>query len=106
MALLAEIRAICTPLGAMPALAKADALAARLATMVDTPPTYPAGLSAREVEVLRLIAAGRTNREIAAILSISVKTVLNHVTHILTKTRLPNRAAAVAFALQHDLGPR
>jgi len=87
----------------LPTLAKADALAVRLNAMTAAPPTYPAGLSAREVEVLRLIAAGQTNREIAATLSISVKTVLNHVTHILAKTNLPNRAAAVAFALQHDL---
>ena len=65
--------------------------------------TFPAGLSAREVEVLRLIAAGHTNAEIAGILVVSANTVRHHVTHILDKTGCENRTAAAAFALQHSL---
>jgi non-specific serine/threonine protein kinase len=63
----------------------------------------PAGLTAREVEVLRLIAAGRTNDEIATELVLSANTVRHHVTHILTKTGTENRTQATAFALRHGL---
>jgi non-specific serine/threonine protein kinase len=63
----------------------------------------PAGLSAREIEVLRLVAAGHTNREIAAALRVSHRTVHNHLAHILIKTDSPNRTAATAFALRHGL---
>jgi DNA-binding CsgD family transcriptional regulator len=101
--LLAEVRAICIPLGALPALARADALAARLAGTRAVTPAFPAGLSAREVEVLGLLAAGKSNREIAATLFLSEHTVRVHVTHILTKTGTENRAAATAFALRHGL---
>ena len=61
----------------------------------------PVGLSAREVEVLRLVAQGKTNREIAAALVISERTVINHLSHIFAKTGTDNRAAATAFALRH-----
>jgi DNA-binding CsgD family transcriptional regulator len=104
--LLAEARGVFDALGAAPARARADALAARLAvpsTPAPMPATFPAGLSAREVEVLRLIAAGRANHEIAAQLSISPNTVLRHVSHILAKTGAENRAAAAVFALRHGL---
>jgi DNA-binding NarL/FixJ family response regulator len=101
--LLDEIRAICTPLGAKPALARADALAVRLGALRDAAPAYPAGLSAREVEVLRLVAAGRTNRDIADALFLSEHTVRAHVRNILTKTDTDNRTAAAAFARQHRL---
>jgi predicted ATPase/DNA-binding CsgD family transcriptional regulator/Tfp pilus assembly protein PilF len=63
----------------------------------------PAGLSAREVEVLRLLAAGKSNREIADILFLSEHTVRVHVRHIFQKTGTDNRAAATAFAYQHNL---
>jgi DNA-binding CsgD family transcriptional regulator len=102
-ALLDEIRAICAPLGAQPALARADALAARLSAIKGTALAYPARLSAREVEVLRLVAAGQTNRDIADALFLSEHTVRVHVRNILTKTESDNRAAATAFALRHDL---
>ncbi|MGI8856208.1 MAG: helix-turn-helix transcriptional regulator [Thermomicrobiales bacterium] len=102
-ALLDEARAICTPLGAQPALTRADALAARLATRADAPPTYPAGLSPREVEVLRLVVAGQTNREIATALFLSEHTVRVHVRNILTKTDAQNRTEAATFALRHGL---
>ena len=61
------------------------------------------GLTAREVEVLRLVAAGRTNRAIAADLFLSEKTVARHLSNIFTKLGLPSRAAATAFAYQHGL---
>lgn len=64
---------------------------------------YPAGLSAREVEVLRLVAQGATNMAVAEALSISVKTVNTHMTSILNKTGCANRAAAATFALRHGL---
>ena len=59
---------------------------------------FPAGLSAREVEVLRLIAAGSTNRQIAATLCISPNTVSHHLRNIFVKTATANRTAAAAFA--------
>jgi DNA-binding NarL/FixJ family response regulator len=74
-----------------------------------TPPVaasdHPAALSVREVEVLRLVAQGATNRQIAATLVISVKTVNSHITHILNKIGCDNRTAAATFALQHGLLP-
>ena len=66
-------------------------------------PTYPAGLTAREVQVLRLLAGGLTNREIARELSLSEKTVAHHLTHIFNKTNSENRAAATAFAIRQGL---
>ncbi|HYZ02969.1 MAG TPA: response regulator transcription factor, partial [Candidatus Binatia bacterium] len=65
--------------------------------------TLPAGLSAREAEVLRLLAAGRTNREIAAQLYLSEKTVENHVTSIYGKIGADNRAGATAYAVRLGL---
>ena len=72
------------------------------------PPTTlarPAGLSPREVEVLRLVASGMTNREIAELLVVSPHTVANHVKHILNKTGLSNRTEATAFAIRSGLTP-
>jgi DNA-binding CsgD family transcriptional regulator len=64
---------------------------------------HPARLTAREIEVLRLLAAGHTNRQIAAALSLSEHTVHVHVRHIFEKTCTDNRAAATAFAFRHGL---
>jgi DNA-binding CsgD family transcriptional regulator len=61
------------------------------------------GLSRRELEVLRLVAAGRTNREIAATLVLSEHTVARHVQNIFGKLRVSSRTAATAFAYEHDL---
>jgi HD-GYP domain-containing protein (c-di-GMP phosphodiesterase class II) len=66
---------------------------------------HPAGLSEREVEVLRVLARGKTNKEIAAALGISVKTAGNHIQHIFEKTGVTTRAAATLFAMQNDLLP-
>jgi HD-GYP domain-containing protein (c-di-GMP phosphodiesterase class II) len=65
----------------------------------------PAGLTAREVEVLRLLARGLSNREIAARLVISPKTAGNHIEHIYAKIAASNRATASLFAMQHGLLP-
>jgi DNA-binding CsgD family transcriptional regulator len=66
-------------------------------------PTWPAGLTGREVEVLRLIAAGRSNRAIAEALFISPNTVLRHVSNIFAKTGVANRAEAAAYATRQGL---
>ena len=68
------------------------------------PPSGLGALSARETEVLRLVAAGNTNAQIAAQLFISRKTAEHHVSHILTKLDVANRAEAAAFAMRHGLG--
>jgi DNA-binding CsgD family transcriptional regulator/tetratricopeptide (TPR) repeat protein len=60
-------------------------------------------LSERELEVLRLVARGLTNREIARALVLSEKTVARHLTHIFTKTGVENRSGATAYALHHGL---
>jgi ATP/maltotriose-dependent transcriptional regulator MalT len=68
-----------------------------------TKPELPAGLTEREVEVLQLIATGRSNNDIAAALHLSVKTVSRHLSNIFTKIGVTSRAAATAFAFEHEL---
>ena len=65
----------------------------------------PAGLSPREIEILRLIARGLTSRAIADHLTLSTKTVRNHTEHIYTKTGTDNRVSASLFAVEHGLLP-
>lgn len=65
--------------------------------------TLPAGLSAREAEILRLVAQGKGNRQIAEELVLSEKTVANHLARIFAKTSTDNRAAAAAFAIRAGL---
>lgn len=79
-------------LGAVPDLARLEA-----------PGKPDHGLSMREIEVLRLIARGMTNREIAATLVISEHTVARHVQNIYAKLRVSSRSAATAFAFEHEL---
>ena len=64
---------------------------------------YPAGLSAREIDVLRLIAAGRSNPKIAELLTISLNTVTRHISHIFNKTGTGNRVEAAMFAMRHEI---
>ncbi len=113
--LLAAARRLLNPLSARPALARGASLAAR--STPAAPQTEPGAvsdhssseaspedqrrlstLSGREIEVLGLLPAGHTNREIADMLFLSPKTIENHIGRILAKTELPNRAAAAAFA--------
>ena len=65
----------------------------------------PAGLTAREIEVLRLLARGLSNKEIAERLVISPKTAGNHIEHIYSKIDASTRAAASLFAMRHGLLP-
>ena len=65
--------------------------------------SWPAGLSDREVEVLRLLARGLTDRQIAERLVVSTRTVHHHVEHVYNKIDVSTRAAATLFAMQHDL---
>jgi DNA-binding CsgD family transcriptional regulator len=75
----------------------------RLTVASSPAPTYPNGLSEREVEVLRLVAAGRSNPEIAEALVISRNTVERHVNHILTKIGAANRVEAATYAHRRGL---
>ena len=70
---------------------------------VSAPPGLPDGLTAREAEVLREIAAGRSNREIADTLSISEATVKTHINNLFSKTGVRDRAQAVVYAMRHGL---
>jgi DNA-binding NarL/FixJ family response regulator len=84
--------------------AKLDALrAAGLLDASDARAEPAHGLSEREVEVLRLVAAGKTNREIAAEMVISEHTVSRHLQNIFRKLRVSTRAAATAFAFENSL---
>ncbi|MHA6667629.1 helix-turn-helix transcriptional regulator [Homoserinimonas sp. A447] len=90
----AAARDVFAELGAAPALAETNALAR----------TDSAGpLTARELEVLHLVAAGKTNRVVAAELYISEKTVARHISNMFTKLGLSSRAAATAYAYEHGL---
>jgi DNA-binding CsgD family transcriptional regulator len=82
-------------LGAVPDVARLDAISGRRAP--------PGGLTAREVEVLAAVATGSTNRAIAEELMISEKTVARHLSNIFTKLGVSSRAAATAYAYEHDL---
>ena len=61
------------------------------------------GLTARELQIIRLVASGKSNREIASALVISEHTVARHLQNIFTKLRISSRTAATAFAFEHDL---
>jgi DNA-binding CsgD family transcriptional regulator len=90
-------REVFTQLGAAPDLDRVESLASRTVS----PDVH--GLTARELQVLRLVAAGKSNREIASALVISEHTVARHLQNIFTKLDLSSRTAATAFAFEHDL---
>ena len=76
---------------------------AHLGSLVESLPHETHGLSGRELEVLRLVAAGKTNREIATALVVSEHTIARHLQNIFTKLDVSSRTAAAAFAFQHEL---
>ena len=90
-------RATFERLGAQPDLARADALSAI------RPDRASCGLTARELQVLGLVAAGLSNRAVAAELVLSEKTVARHVANIFAKLDLSSRSAATAYAFRHGL---
>jgi DNA-binding CsgD family transcriptional regulator len=100
--LLDEVRDICEPLGAVLVLSRVDALASRL-TAQPLVQRYPAGLTPREVDVLRLLPRGLSNAEIAAALFVSPRTVQSHLSNLYTKLGIAGRAEAIAFAVSHSL---
>jgi DNA-binding NarL/FixJ family response regulator len=90
-------RAVYEGLGAGPDVARIAALLAhRTEAGVH-------GLTSREVQVLRLVAAGKSNKELADALSLSVKTVERHVGNILTKLDVSSRVAATAWAYENEV---
>jgi ATP/maltotriose-dependent transcriptional regulator MalT len=88
---------VFTQLGAAPDLARLDSLTKHALSVDDH------GLTARELQVLRLVAAGETNRAIASELVVSERTVDRHVSNIFTKLGVSSRAAATAYAYKHQL---
>jgi len=84
---------------------QARLLAATASSITPERANLPDGLTAREAEVLGLIAAGFTNREIAERLVISETTVKTHINHLFAKIDARDRAAAINYANQHGLGP-
>ncbi|MGF0175524.1 LuxR C-terminal-related transcriptional regulator [Streptomyces sp. Marseille-Q5077] len=95
-----ELRAaeqVFRQLGAVPDALRAAAL------LADVRPGRPGGLTEREIQVLRLVAAGRTNRAVAAELVISEHTVARHLNNIFAKLQVSSRAAATGYAYRHGL---
>ncbi len=101
--LVTEGLAITTELGMKSVHAKLEKLAERLAIRRGGRPEFPDGLTEREVEVLRLVAAGKSNREISDALVISENTATTHVKNILSKISVANRTEAAAYAYRHGL---
>ena len=103
IALLDESLTICQELGMRPLMERVVAIGERAESQPANAPAFPDGLTQREVEVIRLIALGKSNREIADELTISLNTVLRHVSHILAKTGSSNRLEAVGYAAREGL---
>jgi DNA-binding CsgD family transcriptional regulator len=107
--LLTHARATASRIGMAALLRRIDQLeapqvpAAPAAATTPTPRALPCGLTARELDVLRLVARGASNREVGHALFISEHTAANHVRSILTKTGCANRTEAAAFAHDHAL---
>jgi DNA-binding NarL/FixJ family response regulator len=89
-------RTVFQQVGAMPDVSRLD-------TLLGGRSDEARGLSVRELQVLRLIAAGKTNKQIANDLHLSGKTVDRHVSNIVNKIEVPNRAVATAWAYEHGL---
>jgi len=103
LTLLEEAEDVSTELGMRPLLDRVIALKEQTETQPSAAPEYPDGLTEREIEVLRLVASGKSNREIGDELFISLNTVACHVSNIFSKTGSANRADAATYANQQGL---
>ena len=92
---LQSAREVFERLGALPDVVAADA--------IDIKGTADCGLTGRELQVLRLIATGKTNKAIARELSLSEKTIDRHISNIFVKAEVSSRSAATAFAYERKL---
>ena len=101
--LLDEALTISTELGMRPLLEKVIVLREKAESQPDKAPVYPDRLTQREVEVLRLVAAGRSNPEIAQELFISINTVVRHLSNIFSKTGTTDRVEAATYANSRGL---
>ena len=101
--LLDESLVISSELRMRPLMERVVALQERVESEPAQAPTYPDGLTQREVEVLRLVALGMTDRDIAESLIISARTVGTHISNILNKIGAINRTEAALYATSHDL---
>jgi DNA-binding NarL/FixJ family response regulator len=98
------LRTAATGLAVLDPAVQATLLAAAAGSGKAPPRNLPDGLTQREAEILCLIARGKTNPDIAADLFLSAHTVKSHINRIFAKTGSPDRAAAIRYAREHDLG--
>ena len=103
--LLDESLAIASELVMHPLMARVTERLERVCSEPVAAPAYPDSLTRREVEVLRLIAVGKSNREISEELIITLNTVFRHVSNIFTKIGAANRTEAAEYATRHGLVP-
>jgi len=105
MALLDESLAISADLGMRPLTKRVNKRLELLRSQPNAAPAYPGGLTEREVEVLRLLASGKTNSEIAEELIIAEATSRRHVANIYEKIGASNRAEATRYAIREGILP-
>ena len=103
ISLLDEALGISTELGMRPLMERVEVLKEKAESLPAKAPKYPDRLTQREVEVLRHVALGKSNPEIAEDLFISLNAVARHLTNIFSKTGTSNRAEAAVYASQNDL---
>ena len=103
VALTDQALTISTELGMRPLVDRAIALQEKARLLPASEPEVPAGLTPREVEVLRLVASGKSNSEIAEELVLSIRTVERHISNIYSKIGSHGRANATAFAFTSGL---
>jgi ATP/maltotriose-dependent transcriptional regulator MalT len=101
--LLDESLALSTEMDMRPLMRRAHHLQERAGPPATRSSAYPGGLTQREVEVLQLVATGRSNSEIGQELVLSVRTVERHITNLYAKINARGRADATAYALSHGL---
>ena len=103
VSLLDDSQAIATDLGMRPLMERTQNRQDRIGSTAPETPVYPSGLSLREVEVLRLLALGKSNREIGDELVITEGTVRRHVSNVYQKIGASNRSEATSYALREGL---